>query len=361
SSATTMTVNTGTGALFPTPSAGANYFKLTLIDAATGLLNEIVHVTARTGDTMTIVRAQEGTTARAWSANDIAANMMTAGTLSYILGNFQPLDPTLTALAALVGVANKLPYFNGDDTAALTDLTQVGRDIIGKSTIADILTYLGLGDGTGRLINVKTFTSSGTYTPTAGMKFCIVKGIGGGGAGGGAPATAAGNVGLGAGGHAGAYGEGQFTAAQIGASQTVTVGYGGTGSPTSGGNGGSSSLGSLITFGGGSGASSSGNTAPPLNAGNGNAAAVCTGANIISGTGPLSVIGQITSTSVGYSGTGANSSFGAGGGATNTTGNGAAANGYGAGGGGAFAFSSNATARSGGNGSPGFVIIFEYA
>ena len=70
--------------------------------------------------------------------------MMTAGTLSYILGNFQPLDPTLTALAALVGVANKLPYFNGDDTAALTDLTSVGRDIIGKSTIADILTYLGL-------------------------------------------------------------------------------------------------------------------------------------------------------------------------------------------------------------------------
>ncbi|MHB7031923.1 glycine-rich domain-containing protein [Enterobacter roggenkampii] len=311
SSATTMTVNTGTGALFPTPSAGANYFKLTLIDAATGLLNEIVHVTARTGDTMTIVRAQEGTTARAWSANDIAANMMTAGSFS--------------VLAQL-------------DTTEFLNAT------------------------TGRLLTPpKVFTSSGTYTPTAGMKFCIVKGIGGGGAGGGAPATAVGNVGLGAGGHAGAYGEGQFTAAQIGASQTVTVGSGGTGSPTSGGNGGSSSLGSLITFGGGSGASSSGNTAPPINAGNGNAAAVCTGANIISGTGPLSLIGQITSTSVGYSGTGASSSFGSGGGATNTTGNGMAANGYGAGGGGAYAFSSNATARSGGNGSPGFVIIFEYA
>ncbi|HCC3432074.1 hypothetical protein MMA45_06720 [Salmonella enterica] len=143
-SATSLTVNSGAGSLFPAPSAGVSFFKLTLIDAATGQLTEIVHVTARYGDTMTIDRAQEGTTARAWSANDIAANMMTAGTLSYILGNFQPLDPTLTALAALVGVANKLPYFNGDDTAALTDLTQVGRDIIGKSTIADILTYLGL-------------------------------------------------------------------------------------------------------------------------------------------------------------------------------------------------------------------------
>ncbi|WP_247751697.1 gp53-like domain-containing protein [Citrobacter freundii] len=143
STATSLTVNTGTGTLFPSPVAGNSFFKLTIIDAATGSLTEIVHVTARTGDVFTIQRGQEGTVPRAWSANDIAANMMTAGTLSYILGNFQPLDPTLTALAALVGVANKLPYFNGDDTAALTDLTQVGRDIIGKSSIADILTYLG--------------------------------------------------------------------------------------------------------------------------------------------------------------------------------------------------------------------------
>lgn len=141
-SATSLTVNSGTGSLFPAPSAGVSFFKLTLIDAATGQLTEIMHVTARTGDTMTIERGQEGTTARAWSANDIAANMMTAGTLSYLLTNFQPLDPTLTAIAALVGAANKLPYFNGVDSAALTDLTAVGRDIIGKSTIADVLTYL---------------------------------------------------------------------------------------------------------------------------------------------------------------------------------------------------------------------------
>ncbi|HHL4534961.1 TPA: hypothetical protein ACP6W0_000159 [Escherichia coli] len=146
STATSLTVNSGTGTLFPSPVAGTSFFKLTIIDAATGSLTEIVHVTARAGDVFTIQRGQEGTVPRAWSANDIAANMMTAGTLSYILGNFQPLDPTLTALAALVGVANKLPYFNGDDTAALTDLTQVGRDIIGKSTIADILTYLGLAN-----------------------------------------------------------------------------------------------------------------------------------------------------------------------------------------------------------------------
>ncbi|WP_448878459.1 hypothetical protein [Enterobacter asburiae] len=171
-SATTMTVNSGTGALFPSPSAGVSFFKLTLVDAATGQLTEIVHVTARTGDTMTIDRGQEGTTARAWSANDIAANMMTAGTLSYILTNFQPLDATLTALAGLATGANKLPYFTGNDTAAQTDLTSVGRDIIGKNTIADILTYLGLGTAatknvgtsSGQIPDMSSFVSSRSAT-----------------------------------------------------------------------------------------------------------------------------------------------------------------------------------------------------
>lgn len=169
STATSLTVNAGTGTLFPSPVAGTSFFKLTIIDAATGSLTEIVHVTARAGDVFTIQRGQEGTVPRAWSANDIAANMMTAGTLSYILGNFQPLDPTLTALAALVGVANKLPYFNGDDTAALTDLTQVGRDIIGQTDIAAVLQYLGLGEGSALPVGVPVPWPSAT-PPTGWLK-----------------------------------------------------------------------------------------------------------------------------------------------------------------------------------------------
>ncbi|HBN1698799.1 TPA: phage tail protein [Escherichia coli] len=64
--------------------------------------------------------------------------------------DFQALDATLTALAGLATGENKLPYFTGNDTAAQTDLTSVGRDIIGKNTIADILTYLGLGEAAKR-------------------------------------------------------------------------------------------------------------------------------------------------------------------------------------------------------------------
>lgn len=60
--------------------------------------------------------------------------------------DFQTIDATLTALAGLATGADKLPYFTGNDTAGQTDLTSVGRDIIGKATIADILTYLGIYD-----------------------------------------------------------------------------------------------------------------------------------------------------------------------------------------------------------------------
>lgn len=51
----------------------------------------------------------------------------------------------ITAIAGLAGGADKLPYFSGTSTAAQTDLTSTGREIIGKATIDDVLTYLGLG------------------------------------------------------------------------------------------------------------------------------------------------------------------------------------------------------------------------
>ncbi len=77
--------------------------------------------------------------------------------------DFQTLDATLTALAGLATGADKLPYFTGNDTAGQTDLTSVGRDIIGKSTIADILTYLGLVDLVKTSGN-NTFAGKQTFT-----------------------------------------------------------------------------------------------------------------------------------------------------------------------------------------------------
>lgn len=367
-SATSLTVNSGTGSLFPAPSAGVSFFKLTLIDAATGQLTEIMHVTARTGDTMTIERGQEGTTARAWSANDIAANMMTAGTLSYLLTNFQPLDPTLTAIAALVGAANKLPYFNGPDTAALTDLTSVGRDIIGKATAADVVSYLGVG--TGWLLGApKIFLSTGTYTPTPGTNAVLVHALGGGGGGGGCAANPASQASGGQGGGAGAFGAGWYTSGFSGVVVTVgnagTAGTaGGTSGVNDGGNGGTTAFGSLLSVSGGVGGKSGASlTLVAIGQSATNNTATITGANLFSypgDDGACAILARTTGVSGGISGRGASSAYGKGAGAISNQGDGLTASGRGAGGSGGISYAS-AAAQAGGAGTAGIVIIWEYA
>jgi len=82
SSATTANLTTGTGSLFPSPSGGNTYVG-TFVDAATGLLNEIVSVSAMSGDTIsTMTRAQEGTTAKSWLAGDLFQQFITAGQMT---------------------------------------------------------------------------------------------------------------------------------------------------------------------------------------------------------------------------------------------------------------------------------------
>ena len=69
----------------------------------------------------------------------------TAGQLLAALNKlYAPLNDTLGALSSLVGGANKLPYFTAANAAALTALSSIGRDIIGKEKVADVLTYLQL-------------------------------------------------------------------------------------------------------------------------------------------------------------------------------------------------------------------------
>jgi hypothetical protein len=57
----------GHGARFPA-LGGQDYFYATLVDTSGNL--EIVKVTARATDTLTVVRGQDGTTARAYSSGD---------------------------------------------------------------------------------------------------------------------------------------------------------------------------------------------------------------------------------------------------------------------------------------------------
>lgn len=91
--ATTANLTPGSGVLFPSPGAN-EYFVGTFVDAATGLIKEIVHVTGVSSDTITMVRAQEGTTALAWSAGDLFSNLLTAGTADIFRQTGIPIDLT---------------------------------------------------------------------------------------------------------------------------------------------------------------------------------------------------------------------------------------------------------------------------
>ena len=116
--ATSCTLAPGTGSLFPFISSGQAFF-MTFLDAATELISEIVLVTARVGDVCTIVRAQQGTTAKTWNAADIASQLVTAGdSENFIQGsglqsglyNYTPgigtNSITATLQSALVALAN---------------------------------------------------------------------------------------------------------------------------------------------------------------------------------------------------------------------------------------------------------------
>jgi hypothetical protein len=78
SGSTTIALASGQGALFPTLT-GSAFFYTTLVDSSNNI--EIVKVTARTGDSLTVTRAQGGTSARSFSAGDKCELRVVAGAL----------------------------------------------------------------------------------------------------------------------------------------------------------------------------------------------------------------------------------------------------------------------------------------
>ena len=83
STVTTITVTSGQGALFPSLSAG-DYFYATIIDSSNNI--EIVKVTARATDSLTVVRAQESTTGRSFIGGDNISLRVTAAGLTNFAG-----------------------------------------------------------------------------------------------------------------------------------------------------------------------------------------------------------------------------------------------------------------------------------
>ncbi|EIY2810315.1 tail fiber protein [Escherichia coli] len=265
----------------------------------------------------------------------------------------QPADATLTALAGLATAADKLPYFTGNDTASLTTLTNVGRDILAKTSKQEVIHYLGLGATNGyvgRLVNTRVFTSSGTYTPTPGTKRIRVTITGGGGGGGGCKAASSNETFFGAGGGAGGTIISTMTLTEN--SYPVVIGAGGGGGvgASVGYKGGDSSFSSLIAP-GGEGAGKPGIT------------------NTNGGYGGVPNIGDIRITggdggdgqsgNIGVSGEGGTSYWGGGGRAG--AGGGVRGRAFGSGGGGAYDAGYSGTSMTGGKGADGVCIIEEFA
>jgi hypothetical protein len=199
-------------------------------------------------------------------------------------------------------------------------------------------------------VNIQVFTTSGTYTPTSGMIYCIIEAVGGGGSGGSGYISGA-TLG-GGGGGAGGYSRLLASAATIGASQTITIN----------GAGGSTVVGSLITCNAGSNGGNAGNNLVAAGGAGGTASGGTI--NITGNSGNPGTAAGTTANPLNNGGSNGGGGFfgGCGLGAVASSmganNGGAGATNSGSGGGGGGAGSSNT--GTGGSGAAGIVVVTEY-
>lgn len=282
----------------------------------------------------------------------------------------------LTGIGAsyTAGNATKLTTPRAIGIAGSTGLTATGVNFDGSAAINLALTGTllkangGTGITTGAVVSItaQRFTTSGTYTPTTGMIYAVIEGVGPGGAGGGSTGAIT-DIKSGGGGGSGGCSRIVVSAATIGASKAVVIGTGGVGASNAAGGAGSgaTTVGAtiLVANAGSGGALNNGSTA--FGAGGGGGAA---------GTGDLFFSGAAGAFGILYftpanaptlalGGAGASSCYGGGASApAASTGQTAAGLGGvvpGSGGSGGISYAL-ATNTAGGNGANGFVLITEY-
>eukprot|EP00053_Salpingoeca_punica_P010194 m.91834 g.91834 ORF g.91834 m.91834 type:complete len:461 (-) comp15311_c0_seq4:492-1874(-) len=276
----------------------------------------------------------------------------TAANISYLQAEVFGLQAgweNLTAAVALLQSANGTLFERAVTVQELTNalyhnITTLEANISQHSNSLPKLT-----------LNQAVFTQSGTYTPPAGLSYVIVECVGGGGGGANAPATGSNQVAGGSGGGSGGYARKTIKASDIGSSQPVTVGLGG--SPNS--DGGQSRFGSFITCMGGQYGYSIGPAYGGANAGGNGGAASGGDINIVGSAGQSVSISGGSATGGVCGGSGGPSYFG---GASMTNANVGGSNGlaYGAGGAGGSRPSNANSVAQGGKGAGGVVIVTEY-
>lgn len=161
---TTITLTAGHGARFPT--LGTNeVFLATLIDSSNNL--EIIEVTARSTDTLTVVRGQEGTTARAYGAGDRIELRVTRGVMESVAQKDE--DPVFTSHVSLSGTQVREDKGADIVAAATTDLGTATGNYVTITHASGTLAITSLGGASlpaGTEIETRFSISGGTLSLT---------------------------------------------------------------------------------------------------------------------------------------------------------------------------------------------------
>jgi hypothetical protein len=409
---TTISIASGDAGKFPTVVGGSgDWFPVTVIDA-TGAF-EIMRCTGRAGAVLTVVRAQEGTAARACVAGARVDLRLTVAALTALLA--LPMSASINlagddlngrmkftgAQAALAGgsplgfewsqsdlfygvrkidtpTAGTQTRFVWNDKADGTgndimSLEENGKLSLGANSQVSLpLTGQFLWGGTkiNHVETVTTITAIGAFaynkSDHPGVTHVKLEGGGGGGSGGGATGVSASTFAAGGGGGEGGCGETDWIdITALPATNTITGTIGGGGVPVVSGSAAGVATTAVVnsityTWGGGSGGQASGGSAANTTVIGGSGGG-CSGGSLIGG-GATGQQGSYSGTATTVSGAGAGGHYGIGGNAIRSTvpaaTSGNSGTGFCTGGGGAIA---NATTgdRAGGPGRQGLLKIRE--
>ena len=181
---TTIVVSSGQGARFPALTTG-QYFYATLYDTSNNI--EIVKVTARTTDTLTVVRGYDGSTAHSYSTGDNIERRLVAAALTEmqaytpsgniaattIVGAIAELDSEKAGLATNNTFSGTNTFSSGltgnvtgNVTGAANSLANTGGWSVTPSGTKLYFSYNGTNvaslDSSGNLIALNNVTAYGT-------------------------------------------------------------------------------------------------------------------------------------------------------------------------------------------------------
>ena len=112
-SVTTINIAPGTGSRFPSPT-GNQFFRLTITGATLPNSSiEIVYVTSRSTDALTVIRGREGTAAQSWSVNDLCANEPTKEMFNQFMQPYVGVDVGTSNAYVVNTPQHEVNYYTG--------------------------------------------------------------------------------------------------------------------------------------------------------------------------------------------------------------------------------------------------------